>query len=386
MSKKITCPRCDQEVDSQVSFCGQCGVDLAFAAVLAERQLVLGEKSNPVTPVTPEVLVPRLGDYLVDMGELSPSELDLALTYQKKQGESGKPLLLGQVLLELGLIERETLDEAITMQILQLHQALRQSNRELEARVQERTQELERAVDKLTELNQLKANFIANISHELRTPLTHIRGYLDLLFDGELGPLNSDQSEVMAVVRRSESRLEKLINDLIHFGMASRGDLSLNLFPVDISSMIQSIVEQLKERVEGRQLTIEACLAEGLPTVQCDEEKISWVIAQFIDNAIKFSPEDSCIKIEAYRQDNFVTIAITDNGIGIPADSLEDIFEPFHQLDGSTTRRYSGTGLGLALSNRIIDAHNSHVDVFSEVGNGSRFEFSLPIVERVMES
>jgi signal transduction histidine kinase len=361
-------------------------VDLAFAAVLAERQLVLGEKSNPVTPVTPEVLVPRLGDYLVDMGEISPSELDLALTYQKEQGEAGKPLLLGQVLLELGLIERETLDEAITMQILQLHQALRQSNRELEARVQERTQELERAVDKLTELKQLKANFIANISHELRTPLTHIRGYLDLLFDGELGLLNSDQSEVIAVVRRSESRLEKLIDDLIHFGMASRGDLSLNLFPVDISLMIQSIVEQLKERVEGRQLTIEACLAEGLPTVQCDEEKISWVIAQFIENAIKFSPEDSCIKIEAYRQDNFVTIAITDNGIGIPADNLEDIFEPFHQLDGSTTRRFGGTGLGLALSNRIIDAHNSQVDVFSEVGNGSRFEFSLPIVERVMES
>jgi signal transduction histidine kinase len=267
MSRQISCPRCKQFVDSLESVCSQCGVDLAIAAVLAERQMILPSKDYPVAPVSPEILVPRLGEYLVEKGKLLPSELDQALEYQKEKSELGNPILLGQALLELKMIARETLDEVVTLQILELQEALRQSNRELEARVLERTRDLENALDKLTELNQLKANFIANISHELRTPLTHIKGYLDLLYERELGPLNVDQSEALAVLRRSESRLEGLIEDLIQFALASRGDLSLSLTPIDIATLIHSVVEQNLDQIESAQLSIEVYVPENLPQV-----------------------------------------------------------------------------------------------------------------------
>jgi signal transduction histidine kinase len=385
MYRQISCPRCNYLVNPQESVCSQCGIDLAISAVLAERQLIKPAKSSPPASVTPEILVPRLGEYLVEKGELLPSELDQALNYQVEKARLGRPLLLGQALLELNMIERETLDEVVTLQILELQEALRRSNRELEARVDERTQDLEKALDKLTELNQLKANFIANISHELRTPLTHIKGYLDLLYDEELGPLTVDQMEALAVVKQSEYRLESLIEDLIQFALASRGDLSLNLTPVNLVDMIQKIIEQYSIITESANISLLVDVPSDLPPVHCDQEKISWVLQQLIDNAIKFTMAGGVLKIEAHQRGAEVSIAISDSGIGISSDQQEEIFEPFHQLDGSSTRRYRGTGLGLALSNRIVDAHGARIEVVSSLGVGSRFSFSLPVVEKVLE-
>jgi signal transduction histidine kinase len=377
--QSISCPHCNQPVDPQARYCGHCGVDLAMAAVLAERKVKLPEKLSTGLPMIPEVLVPRLGDYLVENGEITSSELTQALQYQKDKEAAGSSIMIGQALRELGFIDAETLDQAVTVQILQLHTALRQTNRQLEQRVQERTSELQRALTKLTDLNQLKANFIANISHELRTPLTHIKGYLDILADGGLGDLNSEQSNALTVIRRAETRLEKLIEDLIQFSLASRGELNLNISSVDLGEMIRISANQAMYKARAGEITLEIMVVESLPLVQCDEEKIIWVIAQLLDNAIKFTPKGGRVEIEAAHEDGFVTIAVTDTGIGIPAERLNEIFEPFHQLDGSSTRRYSGTGLGLALSSRIIEAHGTQVKVQSKEGKGSRFEFSLPV-------
>lgn len=350
-----------------------------MAAVLAERKVKLPKKLTGGLPMIPEILVPRLGDYLVENGEITSSQLAQALQYQKERETSGSSIMIGQALRELGFIDAEILDQAVTVQILQLHTALRQSNRQLEQRVQERTSELQRALNQLTDLNQLKANFIANISHELRTPLTHIKGYLDILADGGLGELNSEQSNALAVIKRAETRLEKLIEDLIQFSLASRGELNLKLSSVDLGEMIRIGANQAKYKARAGDVSIVVMVAEALPPVQCDEEKIIWVIAQLLDNAIKFTTESGRVEVEAFLDDGFVTVAVTDTGIGIPAGRLSEIFEPFHQLDGSSTRRYSGTGLGLALSSRIMEAHGTRIKVQSKEGKGSRFEFSLPI-------
>jgi signal transduction histidine kinase len=247
--------------------------------------------------------------------------------------------------------------------------------------VHERTIALEQAVEKLGELSQLKNNFIANVSHELRTPLTHIRGYLDLLAEGGLGPLVEPQVEALSVMRAAEERLEGLIEALIQFSLISREQFTLNWSQVDISSILEETVGRVQGKAETASLSFEVELTADLPLVRCDAEKISWVIGQLLDNACKFTPEGGSVKLEAYQSNNFVKISVTDTGIGIPSHRLDEIYEPFHQLDGSITRRYNGTGLGLALSQRIMAAHGTQIEALSMEGQGSRFEFSLPVAE-----
>ena len=144
-------------------------------------------------PTSPEDLVPRIGDYLVEQGFITVDQLSHALERQADLREQGVRLLIGNILVEMGLIDKGLLDKAVTEQILQLRLALEESNQNLELRVDQRTRELKAALDKLSELAKLKGNFIANISHELRTPLTHLTGYIELLSGQDLGPLNPEQ-------------------------------------------------------------------------------------------------------------------------------------------------------------------------------------------------
>jgi len=376
MVTNVSCPSCEQPVDPQARYCEQCGVDLAMAAVLAEREVHLPK--FPAGGLTPEILVPRLGDYLLEKGLINQEDLDRALAVQKGKIEEGTTVLLGQVLRGLELIDSQTLDQVITEQILQLQSALRQSNIQLEQRVTDRTRDLQNALEKLTELNQLKANFIANISHELRTPLTHIKGYLDILEEGGFGRLTQPQQNAVEILKRAELRLEHLIEDLIQFSWASKGQLALNIKPLHLDQLVMTSIEATAHKAGLSAISLTTTMPEELPDVYGDEEKIGWVIQQLLDNALKFTPKGGNLEIRAFVGNEAVTLMISDTGIGIPPERLEEIFEPFHQLDGSPTRHYGGTGLGLALSRRIIEAHGSKMEVRSQVGLGSSFGFALP--------
>jgi signal transduction histidine kinase len=325
------------------------------------------------------MLVPRLGDSLIEKGQLDQDGLQKALDYQKAQEAQGNPRLIGQALLELGLVNRETLDQVVTEQILQLQTALQRANRDLEARVRDRTIELEQALNRLAELNQLKSNFIANISHELRTPLTHIRGYLELMVDHGLGPLNEQQAEALNVMQRSEERLERLIEDLIEFSLVARGDLTLQLAVFDLQDAFDEVVMEHIVRCENKGISLSMDVPEKLPQVQGDYQKIVWVLAQLMDNAIKFTDDGGRVQLGARNEGNLISIYIYDTGIGISPEKIKEIFEPFHQLDSSASRRYGGTGLGLAMTQQIVAAHGSQVTVRSKVGEGSYFEFKLPV-------
>ena len=333
------------------------------------------------TPIqlTPEILVPRLGDYLVEKGIISLDDLKRALNYQKTiRIEDGQVTpLLGQILIDWGLVDRATLEQAITELIIQLRSALQDANEQLEKRVQERTAELEMAFQKLSELNQLKSNFVGNISHELRTPLAHLSGYLDVLLAGDLGELSSEQNRVLKIVRRSASRLDHLIEDLILFSMSEREPLTLRLETTNFADLCSSVIEATQAKAQEQNIILILEIPEDLPPLQIDVQKISWVILQLLDNAIKFTSYGGKVTLKVDREDNFVKVAIIDTGIGIPAEKMEEIFEPFHQLDGSSSRKYGGTGLGLALVRKIIEAHGSVIHVKSEVGKGSQFDFLL---------
>lgn len=376
----VTCPNCRQPVSSTTRYCENCGVNLAIAAGMVEQQILLPGGLPHGIALAPEVLAPRMGEYMIERGLITAEDLQQALEYQRRRLQTGKPLLLGQALVDLGLIERENLDNAITGQILELQSALNEANAGLQRRVEERTAELQAALARLSELSNLKSNIIANISHELRTPLTHIKGYLDLLAEDGLGPLTLQQSEALVVMRRAEERLERMIEDLIQFSLATRGELNLNWKYFDLNQTAAKVIDRAAIKAEAREIRLRADLPKGLPKVHGDEEKISWVLSQLIDNAVKFTPPGGRVEARTRRDKGAVRMMVIDTGIGIPAERLEEIFEPFHQLDGSTTRRYSGTGLGLALVRRIIEAHGIQISVDSEVGKGSRFVFSLPAV------
>lgn len=332
-------------------------------------------------PIAPEMLVPRIGETMLERGLLGKDGLQQALTYQASREAEGRPILLGQALLELGLVSRETLDEVITVQILQLQDALNDTNRQLEQHVQERTQDLQRALERLSELSQLKANFVANISHELRTPLTHLKGYLDLLSSEGLGPINNQQAHALNILLRAEERLENLIENLIQFSLVSRGELNLTIDPINLEDLIRENIQRLRNRADAKQISLSADLPEGLSMVRGDREKLGWVVLQLMDNALKFTPPGKKVWIKVFHEDGMVHVAIYDEGIGIPQDRLDEIFELFHQLDGSATRKYGGTGLGLAMVQQIVKAHGSEVYVASTKDQGSCFSFSLPAIE-----
>ena len=328
--------------------------------------------------LTPEMLVPRLGEYLIQKGLITPEHLQRALDHQQEEIAKENHLMLGQALVDLKLVKRAALDQAVTEQIIQLRSALQAANRTLERRVEERTAELQKALERVSELSQLKANFISNISHELRTPLTHVKGYLELLVTESLGKITEEQRHALQVSQQSTGNLESLIEDLIMVSLASRGELSIKQENVDISRLANLAVKSSSEAAQKRGVTLHAMIDEDVPFVQADSQKVAWVLHQLIDNGIKFTPEGGRVIVGVKREGaNLVIVSVTDTGIGIPSDRLHDVFEPFHQLDGSTTRHYGGTGLGLSLVRQIVEAHGSMIEVQSLEGRGSAFKFPL---------
>jgi len=337
--------------------------------------------SQNVPKLTPEMLVPRMGEYIVQKGLITDEQLQMGLAHQQARIDKGEHYLLGQALMDLHMLDRAALDQVVTEQIIQLRTALQSANHNLEQRVKERTAELNEALQRLSELNQMKANFVANISHELRTPLTHVKGYLELLVTESLGNISEDQRSALLVSQRATSKLESIIEDLIMFSLASRGEMSMKLDRVDISHVAALAAKSASSKAEDRGVQVLVSVPGNTPSVQADFEKIGWVINQLLDNGIKFTPSGGSVIINIKEEGhNLVLVTITDTGIGIPSNRLKEIFEPFHQLDGSATRHYGGTGLGLSLVRQIVEAHGSLLNVQSVEGKGTTFKFPLLVV------
>ena len=337
-------------------------------------------------PLSPEVLVPRFGEHLVEKGLIKAKDLKRALEYQEKLREKGDDRLIGQILIDLNVIDSATREAVITEMIIQLraalqetNQGLQEANEQLEKRVQERTAELQNAYEKLAGINQLKANIVANISHELRTPLTHLKGYLELLAAGDLGPINEQQQSALSIIERSSERLGRLIDDLILYSVSERDQMELRVTPFKLSDLCISMIQKAEHKAKDREIRLVNECDSELPEVEGDEEKIAWVVSQFLDNAIKFTKTGGTVTLRTKREDWLVDVMVIDSGIGIPESRKEEIFDSFYQLDGSSTRRVGGTGLGLALAKRIIEAHGSVIRVTSEENKGSCFAFSLKV-------
>jgi len=376
---QLNCPQCAQSLEPADVVCPKCGANIVVVTLLAEQQWLGrtrgGLGTGSLRPMSVEQLVPRLGDLLLAQGYITEAQLQEALA-RRAQGSGSR--LLGQILMEMGAVTRETLDRVIARQILELQNALLQANRTLEQNVAERTAELEMALLKLTELGQLKSNIVANISHELRTPLTQIKGYVVLLAEGELGQLAAPQQEALDATLEAVKRLEQSVEGLIAYAASARGEMSLNLKSVRVAPFVDEVLQRVRPAAEQKGLRLDKRVNATQPIVLGDEEKLFWVLLQLLDNAMKFTARGGSVTLNVTDEGHRVRFAVQDTGIGIPANRLEEIFEDFRQLDGSATRRYGGTGLGLALVRRIVEAHGARVHVDSQEGRGSAFSFALP--------
>ncbi|MBT3239606.1 MAG: hypothetical protein HON98_07250 [Chloroflexi bacterium] len=378
MSEQKSCPNCNIYNSFQAKKCKNCGHDLGIGSIVPDEKLVEGLIKDHKYSVSPEILVPKVGAYLVEKGDITEGDLREALAFQKEKNSLNTPILLGQALVELKIIDREELDLAVTEQIYDLQNALKDSNLMLEQRVDDRTSELRKALEQLSEMNQLKSNFISNISHEFKTPLSHMIGYIELLQGEVLGPLAGEQKRALEVINKSYDRLFSLIDNLIQFSLISQKKISLEKSEVQLSKLIKKGIAGLgkKEKRKNIQLNYKNC-ADNIYVI-ADQEKITWVIGQILENAIKFNQEAGNVFLDTSILDNKISISVQDTGVGLAEEEMKKIFEAFHQLDSSATREYDGTGIGLSLARQILVAHDSDIKVSSEVGKGSIFKFSLP--------
>ena len=370
------CPQCRTPVRASDKICPACGVNLALAAVLAERQTLSCRSAAAPRPMAD---LPRFGEFLVREGYLSPGQLQAGLQRQREAAAIGNSKTIGQVLLDMEFVTRDQLEMAGMQQVRQLQAALEDNNRQLEARVAERTQALQVMLNKFAELEEVKANFVANISHELRTPLVPIRGYSDLLLARTLGPLNTPQHDAMEAISLSARRLEELINELIQFASSVKGRMVINQTVIVVGDLTEPLWEYFGPRAEAAGLQLRQELDPGLPMIRADAEKIYWVLFQLMDNAVKFTPEGGWVVLRAEARGPRVRLSISDTGIGILPEQLGHIFQAFHQGAAEAGHVVDGTGLGLALVKRIVEAHESKVEVISRPKQGSTFAFELPL-------
>jgi PAS domain S-box-containing protein len=256
---------------------------------------------------------------------------------------------------------------------------------------QRRADELRRKADELAadnrhlqEASRLQSEFLANMSHELRTPLNAIIGFADLMHDGLVGPIDPQQREFLGDIRTSSRHLLQLINDVLDLAKVESGTLEVVPEPVDLARIIGEVRDILRGMALDRKLELELQLAADLGYVTVDSGKLRQILYNYVSNALKFTPEGGRIAIRAVLLGPAFRVEVEDNGIGIADDDMRQLFMPFRQLDASTTKRYQGTGLGLALTKRLAEAHGGRVGVHSVRGVGSTFWVELPRVAAVV--
>ncbi|MFH1484695.1 MAG: ATP-binding protein, partial [Chloroflexota bacterium] len=229
----------------------------------------------------------------------------------------------------------------------------------------------------LEQAEQLKRNMIADVAHELRTPLSNIIGYLEALRDEVIGP----EQHTIQSLHEEASLLSRLVNDLHELSLVEAGETKLVCQPEDIAELIGRTVAAVQGQAAAKAVSISVDLPDGLPPVSVDRHRISQVLHNLLENAVAHSGEGNTICLTARPSDARVEIEVSDSGEGIPAEDLPYIFERLYRVDKSRTRATGGSGLGLTIARRLVEAHGGTIRVDSELGKGSSFAFTVPKAE-----
>ena len=257
------------------------------------------------------------------------------------------------------------------------------------AELTEHNQRLQRAVTRLEELDRLKSNFLATMSHELRTPLTSVIGYAEMMVEGIAGPITTDQKDYLTTILGKADQLLGLITTVLDVASLESGQLALERTQLSLAQLVGSEVATILPQAGRRGISIEI-ETSGECTIVGDRRKIRQIVASLLSNAVKFTPDRGKVGV-AVRPGSLapsvppdatiqaMQLVVSDSGIGISHAQVAKIFEPFFQVDSSSTRAFGGTGLGLTLAKAYVEAHGGQIWVETSPGAGSTFTASFPL-------
>jgi len=335
-----------------------------------------------------------ISNYETQLKTKSGDIVDVSITLSYLNGGNGGQS--GTVGISKDITEKKRLARAVD----ERNRELQELNEKLEAKVIERTAELREANRALERSNELKSKFIATMSHELRTPLNSILGFSELLMADPVHPLSEKQKRYASNVFNSGSHLLQLINNILDLAKIESGKMELNYESIPLQRVIcevESVVRPLADK-KNQRLTISSI--DKVPLIRADRVKFKQILYNLLSNSIKFTPDGGDIIIEAgimkdsidaspaaeslrrFERDFFI-LSVQDTGIGIKQEDQGRIFGEFEQVDNSFARRFEGTGLGLALTRRLIELHGGEIRVESEEGKGSKFMLLMPVMEKV---
>lgn len=241
--------------------------------------------------------------------------------------------------------------------------------------------ELAKAYEKLKSMDKMKDEFLSNLSHELKTPLISIKGYSELLDEGILGSLNDKQKKAMDAIVRNSARLKRLIDSLLFLNIVNAGKAKYKFDAVSLKELLDQILYSLDPQIKQSRIKIDCNVSSCEPMIRADQDYMPQVLLHIIENSIKFTAAGGSIFINVMRESDRLHMRVKDTGIGIPQAQLSEIFKKFYQIDGSMTRRYGGTGLGLYICKTIIDAHGGQIWIESEERVGTTVHITFPIFE-----
>lgn len=267
---------------------------------------------------------------------------------------------------KLSAFEREGIASAVNVVSVALDKALAFSD-------------LQAANDKLLELDELKTEFISIASHQLRTPLSIIKGYVSLMQEGAYGKMPKKSEQILQNIDESNERLVKLVDDFLDVSRLEQGRTQYSFAPVDITVLVDGIVTELRNKAEKRQMTIDLHMGSKMPkSIIADEERLRHGIFNYIDNAIKYSPDNTVVTVNITHSDGRITCSVKDQGVGMDEDDIRNLFQKFYRSP-KVLREFQGTGLGLFVVKEFVEAHGGQVYAKSDgVGKGSEFGLWIP--------
>ena len=254
-----------------------------------------------------------------------------------------------------------------------------------------------RNVTREREVDRMKSEFVSLVSHELRTPLTSIKGYIDLLLDGDAGELTGEQRGYLDIVKDNADRLIALINDLLNVSRIESGKIELQRGPLDLARLIHGVADSLRPSIEAKGQHLTLSLAGGhesspggrdgtlLPAVLADADRVTQILTNLLSNAYKYTPVGGSISVRACTQGDHVRVDVQDTGIGLSTEEQAQLFTRFFRARNQTTQEVGGTGLGLSIARSLVEMQGGKITVSSAPGQGSTFSFTLPIAQTQAE-